>query len=72
MTSYSHINMIRLVKHFCELLSINNLLKLLQESHELQTVEILTSTLASLECFNRIPYVKVRLVDEAGSLIALA
>jgi hypothetical protein len=42
------------------------------ERIEFTPVEILTSTLALMECFNSIPYVKARLVAEAGSLIALA
>jgi putative transposase len=42
------------------------------ERIELTPVEILTSTLALVECFNSIPYVKASLVVEAGSLIALA
>jgi putative transposase len=40
------------------------------ERIEVTPVEILTSTLASLEYLNRIPYVKARLVAEAGSLTA--
>jgi putative transposase len=42
------------------------------ERIELTPVEILTSTLASLEYLNGIPYVKASLVAEAGSLSALA
>jgi putative transposase len=42
------------------------------ERIELTPVETLTSTLTSLEYLNSIPYVKARLVVEAGSLIALA
>jgi putative transposase len=42
------------------------------ERIELTPVEILTSTLTALEYLNRIPYVKASLVEEAGSLIALA
>jgi putative transposase len=42
------------------------------ERIEVTPVEILTATLAALEYFNNIPYVKARLVAEAGSLRALA
>jgi hypothetical protein len=42
------------------------------ERIEFTPVEILTSTLALVECFNSIPYVTASLVCEAGSLTALA
>jgi transposase len=40
------------------------------ERIEFTPVEILTSTLALVKCFNSIPYVRARLVAEAGSLTA--